>query len=170
MYKWDGLPPDPKVCGWHWLNFHDSPLVAFWWPSDQTWELQMGDRLPPDKMAPEYHYVRSCPWPLELEKFEGAMREATDVIGKMTVDLARATANLSLSERKVEVWRGMPTQLQHSLRNLRQELTGVMNSRAWDAESKARFQGGIMILEEIDKTLTGIVQEVGSFLDRVGRV
>ncbi len=169
MTNWNGLPPDPKVCGWHWLDYLGSPLVAFWWPGDQTWELQMGDKLTSEQIVKEHKYTIACPWPNELVKYQTAMQEASEAIAQLTIDYTASMVNHTMTERKLEAWRGLPIQLLDSLKVLNSDLTSAMKSRTWDAESKARFEGGLLILDELDKTLRDIVETVGTFLDKVGK-
>ena len=167
--EWDGLPTNPEACGWHWLNYLDNPLVAFWWPSDQTWELQMGDKLTLEQIVKEHKYTIACPWPSELWKYQTAMTEASDVIASMVTDYAASMVKQVMAERKAEAWRNLPTQIQSSLRAIHKDLNDALKSKEWDIESKARFEGGITILKELDKTIEYIVQTVGTFLDAVGK-
>lgn len=69
---WTGLPPDPAIRQWHWLQQEGcDPVPAMWDPDRLAWAqggICCGGSCPPEYVAgptwdPPLVYVGPCPFP-----------------------------------------------------------------------------------------------------------
>lgn len=60
---WNGLPPNPEVCGWHWLRFVGAHGLSpwYWDASNEAWDTD--DCGSADYMSGRCEYAAPCPYP-----------------------------------------------------------------------------------------------------------
>lgn len=80
--QWDGLPENPEMDGWHWLqDSRDFPIPARWVAELHGW-ADSGIHSPQGIIELGFHYLGPCITPADLAAAIQAEREACAAVAK----------------------------------------------------------------------------------------